>query len=78
MSIPGKAYKSEKRNSSVWTQGIPLDVALECQGLATYPGENAPNKIAPTKMIAAQTASTFSFNARSTLQASLNVDTAKV
>ena len=42
------------------------------------PTQNAPNRIAPTKMIAAHTASTFSFTAKSTLQASLNVDTLKV
>jgi hypothetical protein len=34
--------------------------------------------MAPTKMIAAHTASMFNFTAKSTLQASLNVDATKV
>ena len=39
--------------------------------------QNIPKRIAPTNMIAAHTASTFNFTAKSTLQASLNVDVAK-
>ena len=53
-------------------------VLLGLRCAADTPTQNMPNKIAPTKMIAANTASTFSFTAKSTLQASLNVDTPKV
>ena len=43
-------------------------------GAAGRSPQNIPKRIAPTKMIAAKTASTFSFTAKSTLQASLNAD----